>query len=196
MRTYFATYLAAHATATPMDAVDLTESFPSHDASVGVAERLREPTLDAPLRLYLVEGDLFAPFAAPPSSPPLPPILFDLILFNPPYVPTSQAELDDALQRRDIITAAWCGGPRGRVVLDRFLAALPLHLAAHGVCYIVLIKENDVADVYATIETAFTRHAAAHPEAAPSKERGVSVACVAERYTGEHLSIHRITYAS
>ena len=49
---------------------------------------------------------------------------FDLVVFNPPYVPTDEDELRRALTTRDI-SASWAGGPSGRVVIDRFIEALP-----------------------------------------------------------------------
>lgn len=118
--------------------------------------------------------------------------LFDIILFNPPYVPTSMQELEDAIAQRDVITAAWCGGPRGRVVLDRFIASLPRYLSRNGCCYMVLIKENDVPDVVAYTQRTFRQHV--YGEAVAGKEEVVEVVPIAERYTGEHLSVHRVSY--
>ena len=46
------------------------------------------------------------------------PGMVDVLVFNPPYVPTSDDELQHALEHADI-SAAWAGGPRGRVVVDR-----------------------------------------------------------------------------
>ncbi|CAD2216210.1 N5-glutamine methyltransferase MTQ2 [Angomonas deanei] len=134
----------------------------------------------SPFCLTLLEGSLFLPFARFEQK-------FDCILFNPPYVPTSLEELNDAIHKKDPITAAWCGGPRGRVVLDQFLAILPAVLAETGACYIVLIKENDVEEVKEYIQACFQN-------ARGTTEKVVEVTCVAERYTGEHLSVHRITY--
>jgi release factor glutamine methyltransferase len=57
------------------------------------------------------------------------PGLVDVLVFNPPYVPTSDEELQSALQTADI-SAAWAGGPRGRLVLDRLLPRLGALLAA------------------------------------------------------------------
>lgn len=100
--------------------------------------------------LHLVEGDLQldvnAGFGiAEKHNTKLSP--YDLILFNPPYIPTSLEELNSAVSKNDSIARTYCGGPRGRVVLDRFLQMLPTYLACPGRCYIVLIRENDVEDV-------------------------------------------------
>ncbi|HEX6340117.1 HemK2/MTQ2 family protein methyltransferase [Umezawaea sp.] len=56
---------------------------------------------------------------------------FDLVLANPPYVPCG----DPAEPRgRD---RAWDAGPRGRAVLDRLCAVLPLLLAEGGTALVV-----------------------------------------------------------
>jgi HemK-related putative methylase len=52
---------------------------------------------------------------------------FDLILFNTPYLPTNEDErVDDELE------AAWDGGVDGRVVIDRFIKELTVHLNPGG----------------------------------------------------------------
>ena len=48
----------------------------------------------------------------------------DVLIFNPPYVPTEDEEVvtDIPLSSQDNpIAAAWAGGKNGRVVIDRFL---------------------------------------------------------------------------
>lgn len=52
---------------------------------------------------------------------------FDLILFNTPYLPTSEDETVDGE-----LDAAWNGGPSGREVIDRFLAEVKDHLNPGG----------------------------------------------------------------
>lgn len=141
---------------------------------------------DLPCVLQRYCGDLLSPL---PND-----VLFDVILFNPPYVPTSMEELQDAIDQKDLITAAWCGGPQGRVVLDRFLDMLPKYLAPTGACYIVLIKENNIPDVMERIQQSF-RCSRERPSSARDGSRDlVSVVTITERYTGEHLGVYRITY--
>jgi release factor glutamine methyltransferase len=62
----------------------------------------------------------------------------DILLFNPPYVPTDDLEVGG-----DDISASWAGGTDGRVVIDRFLPSLPRVLARpHGFCLLLLVQEN------------------------------------------------------
>ena len=78
---------------------------------------------------------------------------FDLVVFNPPYVPTDEDELRRALTTRDI-SASWAGGPSGRVVIDRFIEALPNVLSDSGssLAYVVLLEENKPDEVVAAIQ--------------------------------------------
>eukprot|EP00923_Selenidium_pygospionis_P036089 GHVN01063316.1.p1 GENE.GHVN01063316.1~~GHVN01063316.1.p1 ORF type:complete len:189 (+),score=22.58 GHVN01063316.1:37-603(+) len=48
---------------------------------------------------------------------------FDLILFNPPYVPTSEDELEHPPSQ---LTLSWAGGEGGRSVIDRLAWTLPV----------------------------------------------------------------------
>jgi release factor glutamine methyltransferase len=68
----------------------------------------------------------------------------DLLLFNPPYVPTPESEV-----ARGGIAAAWAGGARGRAVADRLLPALPALLSPHGQALIVAVPDNDPAGMLA-----------------------------------------------
>jgi len=74
----------------------------------------------------------------------------DLLVFNPPYVPTSAEELDEAVARRDI-SAAWAGGPRGRLVLDRLLPVVAAALSPSGAFYLLGVRENDPDDIAARL---------------------------------------------
>lgn len=52
---------------------------------------------------------------------------FDVILFNPPYLPTKPSE-----KVKGAINSAWDGGRDGRKVIDPFLEAFPAHLKTGG----------------------------------------------------------------
>lgn len=74
---------------------------------------------------------------------------FEVIIFNPPYVPTDEAELERALSTRDI-SASWAGGPRsGRHVIDLFLKGLStiIDKRSRYIVYLVLLEENHPDDV-------------------------------------------------
>ncbi|KAH9285598.1 eRF1 methyltransferase catalytic subunit mtq2 [Echinococcus granulosus] len=64
----------------------------------------------------------------------------DIVLFNPPYVPT---EGDELLGSKSTISAAWAGGFRGRQVTERFIQQVTPILARSGVLYILLLLQNE-----------------------------------------------------
>ena len=66
----------------------------------------------------------------------------DVMLFNPPYVPTPDDEVN-----KPGITRAWAGGCRGRVVIDRALWQVRRLLSPDGVFYLLLLQENDPEQV-------------------------------------------------
>lgn len=65
----------------------------------------------------------------------------DVLVFNPPYVVTPDAEV--TAPEGGMIARAWAGGASGRMVTDRFLGQLNEWLTPKGCAYVVLIKEND-----------------------------------------------------
>lgn len=66
----------------------------------------------------------------------------DILLFNPPYVPTP----DDELHQTDII-ASWAGGKDGRVVIDELLPQVQHILSSKGVFYMIAMKENKPQEI-------------------------------------------------
>ncbi|MEM2878023.1 MAG: class I SAM-dependent methyltransferase [Candidatus Hadarchaeales archaeon] len=52
---------------------------------------------------------------------------FDLIIFNPPYLPSTLEE-----RRGGRLELSWDGGDDGRRVVDRFIEGLPAHLKKRG----------------------------------------------------------------
>ena len=83
----------------------------------------------------------------------------DLLVFNPPYVPTTSAEVvmaqkqqrgrksqesegEEEEEEAAGVDASWAGGKDGREVLDRFLPQIPQLLSKEGRCYLVVLEEN------------------------------------------------------
>jgi release factor glutamine methyltransferase len=61
----------------------------------------------------------------------------DVLLFNPPYVPSPSDEVGSRG-----IAAAWAGGHNGREVIDRALPKAAELLSPDGVFYLVVVVEN------------------------------------------------------
>jgi release factor glutamine methyltransferase len=68
---------------------------------------------------------------------------FDLVLFNTPYLPTSEDEIVN-----DELEAAWDGGEDGRSVINRFIEHLPIHLNPKGRVQLV---QSSLSDIEKTI---------------------------------------------
>lgn len=65
--------------------------------------------------------------------------VFDIIVFNPPYVVTS----DDEILNKQILFKSWAGGKNGRKVMERVFPKIPDILSDTGIFYLLVIKEND-----------------------------------------------------
>jgi release factor glutamine methyltransferase len=70
---------------------------------------------------------------------------FDLIIFNPPYLPTNAAERNDQW-----INYALDGGESGRETIDRFLKCLPDHLLPGGRALLLISSLTGTEDVQET----------------------------------------------
>lgn len=84
--------------------------------------------------IELRNGDLFDPVKGEK---------FDVIIFNTPYLPTSEDEMTG-----DDLNNAWDGGSDGREVIDRFIADLPPHLNAGGK---VQMLQSSLSDINKTL---------------------------------------------
>ncbi|XP_060626447.2 methyltransferase N6AMT1 [Anolis sagrei] len=71
----------------------------------------------------------------------------DLLLFNPPYVVTPSAEIQN-----HGIEAAWAGGKNGREVMNRLIPLVPTILSARGLFYLVTIQENNPDEIIKILE--------------------------------------------
>jgi len=70
----------------------------------------------------------------------------DIVVFNPPYVPTADEEARDAQEARHI-QGSWAGGSDGMQVTDVFLGMVPELLSSQGKFYLVAVKENNIPDI-------------------------------------------------
>ncbi|KZW02638.1 putative methylase [Exidia glandulosa HHB12029] len=70
----------------------------------------------------------------------------DVLVFNPPYVPTSADEVLDA-QDAGGIAGAWAGGKDGMRVTNVLLGMLDDLLAPEGRFYLVALKQNDIPGI-------------------------------------------------
>lgn len=71
----------------------------------------------------------------------------DVLIFNPPYVPTPSREVGS-----QDIAAAWAGGVNGREVTDRLLPSIAQLLSPRGAFYLLALPENqpeEIAEVLA-----------------------------------------------
>lgn len=85
---------------------------------------------DVDHKMLFVQGDLLIPLRAREK--------FDLILFNAPYLPSSEDE------DRSWIRRAWSGGENGREVIDRFIQEVPSRLEPNG---FTLLMQSSLSDV-------------------------------------------------
>mmetsp|Transcript_26811 Transcript_26811/g.67405 ORF Transcript_26811/g.67405 Transcript_26811/m.67405 type:complete len:219 (+) Transcript_26811:143-799(+) len=98
----------------------------------------------------------------------------DVLLFNPPYVPTDMCELQGTGIER-----AWAGGPDGRVVVDKLLPLVKDLMSDKGIFYLLALRENKPDQI-----------------ASLMKEEGFSASIVLKRATGgENLCIMKFTRA-
>lgn len=115
----------------------------------------------------------------------------DLLIFNPPYVVTTNEELQSKVQPSSStssrngdfntnIIKSWAGGVNGRVVMDRVFTHLDQILSPNGIAYILVIEENKPREIIENLKKMKFR-------AEIVKER---------RIRGEHLFILKIQRAN
>jgi release factor glutamine methyltransferase len=121
-------------------------------------------------RVRFLEGDLFGPLAADEK--------FDLILSNPPYIPTADlAGLAPEVSEHEP-RLALDGGADGFVVLDRLIAGAPAHLKAGGHLLVEIGygQENEARERFGRhggYELGKTIHdPAGHPRVVCARRRG------------------------
>jgi release factor glutamine methyltransferase len=73
---------------------------------------------------------------------------FDLVIFNPPYLPVRPEEALGSMLDR-----AWEAGPDGRAVIDPFLGELPNHLMKGGRALFVQSSLSDISKTIDVLQT-------------------------------------------
>ena len=68
--------------------------------------------------------------------------IFDIIIFNPPYVTTDKEEYERALKEKNIF-AAWAGGNKGSETINKFVQELKGRISNKTIIFLLLSKEND-----------------------------------------------------
>ncbi|KAG2023601.1 methylase [Coprinopsis cinerea AmutBmut pab1-1] len=102
----------------------------------------------------------------------------DVIMFNPPYVPTSFEEAQYA-QSTHHLEGAWAGGLDGMQVTNTFLSQVKSLLSPQGRFYLVALKQNNVPEIRSRM----------------LEEQGLSSEIVLERRAGrEYLYILRFQH--
>jgi release factor glutamine methyltransferase len=72
----------------------------------------------------------------------------DVLVFNPPYVPTEEEELGS-----HGIEASWAGGTYGTNALDKLLPHVASLLSPRGVFYLVALQHNKPLDIIQKLQT-------------------------------------------
>ena len=89
-------------------------------------------------KMAFVQGDLFTPLSEKAK--------FDVILFNAPYLPADEREMDSWLER------AWTGGTTGRQIIDRFISEAPKYLKPTGNIFLMQSTLTDVDETVYKLE--------------------------------------------
>lgn len=75
-------------------------------------------------QVSVLTGNLFSPLREN--------AMFDVILFNPPYLQTNATEYG-----KGWLEKSWAGGRNGRTIINKFVDCLPAHLKREGIVFIL-----------------------------------------------------------
>ncbi|KAB5530303.1 hypothetical protein GE09DRAFT_1064198 [Coniochaeta sp. 2T2.1] len=131
-------------------AVDVNR-FACQATGITTRKAVEESESGGALWLEAVQGDLTSPLRKGQV---------DILVFNPPYVPTDQLPAMTSLQDRQegkhkptfeeesrLLELAYAGGKDGMETTDRLLDALPETLSERGVAYVLLCAGNRPEEV-------------------------------------------------
>ena len=99
----------------------------------------------------------------------------DVLLFNPPYVPTEDSEVSG-----NGIEISWAGGTDGRLVVDRALPQIARLLRKpSGVCYMITVDDNRPCEMATILKQNYGLH---------------MVPLARRRARNEYLSVQKISW--
>ncbi|CAG7847403.1 SubName: Full=Related to MTQ2-Putative S-adenosylmethionine-dependent methyltransferase {ECO:0000313/EMBL:CCA68162.1} [Serendipita indica DSM 11827] len=101
----------------------------------------------------------------------------DVLLFNPPYVPTEEEEVEHG-QDTPNIQSSWAGGSMGMHITDILLDQLDSLLSPKGCCYLVTVAQNRPKEIMERVR---------------AKHGLESSVILSRRAGGEHLHILRFS---
>ena len=118
--------------------------------TTALAVARRTAAANAVPSLELVRGDLLTAFRC--FEYRREPTLIDVLVFNPPYVPSEPDEIGLGCSWAPKLSAAWAGGVDGREIIDRLLPQLRGRIAPTGSVYMVLEALNKPQEVAAALQ--------------------------------------------
>jgi len=86
-------------------------------------------------KIDVIQGDLFGPLRKD--------AVFDLILFNAPYLPIKSEKINSW------VDCAWSGGATGRRIISRFIRDAPKYLKRNGR---ILLVQSTLSNIEKTVE--------------------------------------------
>ncbi|KAF9535479.1 S-adenosyl-L-methionine-dependent methyltransferase [Crepidotus variabilis] len=101
------------------------------------------------VNIQVIHGSLASPLELRLASK------VDVLLFNPPYVPTSDDEVGHA-QSDGKIEGAWAGGSGGMQITNVMLSKVKNLLSPSGRFYLVALKENNVPGIIKLMREMYT----------------------------------------
>ena len=99
----------------------------------------------------------------------------DIIIFNPPYVPTEDTEISG-----NDIEISWAGGINGRKIIDASLQQIATLLTKpDGICYMITVDDNLPHELSTILHNDYKLH---------------MIPLMRRRASNEYLTVQKITW--
>ncbi|KAF7320036.1 Hemk methyltransferase family member 2-like [Mycena kentingensis (nom. inval.)] len=113
----------------------------------------------------------------------------DILLFNPPYVPTYNDEAVAAQSDRDI-GGAWAGGEHGMQVTDVLLPTVAQLLSPGGRFYLVAVAQNNIPEIQRRMKEDYKLDSEVISSLSPFRSlKELDQVVISRRAGREHLSV-------